>query len=89
MLLYGLIATIMNGRVPKDAATIENVTFNANQNARDLGVLFNIFGRFADACKELLQYIFVQYLKLLESESYNNWRGRQFSNLLVICRETS
>ena len=33
------------GQVPKDLATIENVTFNANQNARGLGVLFNIFGR--------------------------------------------
>ena len=63
MLLYGLIGTSMNGRVPKDLATIENVTFNTYQNARDLGVLFNIFGRFVDACKELLQYIFVQYLE--------------------------
>ena len=33
------------GRVPKDLATIENVIFNANQNARGLGVLFNISGR--------------------------------------------
>ena len=33
------------GRVPKDLATIENVIFNVNQNARGLGVLFNISGR--------------------------------------------
>ena len=32
-------------RVPKDLASIENVTFNANQNACGLGVLFNIPGR--------------------------------------------
>ena len=46
MLLYALVATKKGwGRVPKDLATIENVTFNANQNARGLGVLFNISDR--------------------------------------------
>ena len=33
------------GRVPKDLVTIVNVTFDANQNARGLRVLFNISGR--------------------------------------------
>ena len=45
MLLYALVATKKGWeRVPKDLAAIENVTFNANQNARGLGVLFNISG---------------------------------------------
>ena len=33
------------GRVQKDLATIENVIFNANQNARRQEVLFNVSGR--------------------------------------------
>ena len=46
MVLYVLVATKKGwGRVPKDLATIENVIFNANQNARGHGVLFNISGR--------------------------------------------
>ena len=46
MLLYALVATKKDcGQVPKDLATIENVTFNANLNARGLGVYFNISGR--------------------------------------------
>ena len=45
MLLYTLAATKKGqGKVPKDLATIENVTINANQNARGLGALFNISG---------------------------------------------
>ena len=47
------------GRVPKDLATIENVIFNANQNARGLGVLFNISGA-VGACEKLRDF-FVQY----------------------------
>ena len=46
MLLYALVATKKGWvGVPKDLATIGNVIFNANQNARGLGVLFNISGR--------------------------------------------
>ena len=54
MLLYALVATKKakggrrgggGGGVPEDLATIENIIFNANQNARGLGVLFNISGR--------------------------------------------
>ena len=46
MLLYAFVTTKKSwGQVPKDLATIENVIFNANQNARGLGVLFNISGR--------------------------------------------
>ena len=46
MLLYALVATKKGWeQVPKDLAAIKNVTFNANQNARGLEVLFNIPGR--------------------------------------------
>ena len=46
MQLYDLVTTKKGWeQVPKDLATIENVTFNANQDARGLGVLFNISGR--------------------------------------------
>ena len=46
MPLYALVATKKGEeRVPKDLATIENVTFNVNQNACGVGVLFNIPGR--------------------------------------------
>ena len=50
------------GRVPKDLAPIENVTFNANQNARGLGVLSTSLEGVVDACKKLCDF-FVQYLK--------------------------
>ena len=43
MLLYALFATKKRwGPEPKNLAAIGNVTFNANQNVRGLGVLFNI-----------------------------------------------
>ena len=46
MLLYALVAAKEGwGRVPIDLAITENVTFNASQNARGWGVLFNISGR--------------------------------------------
>ena len=69
MLLYALVATKKGwGRVPKDLATIENVIFNANQNAHGLGVLFNISGRSWGVGRswvgvEKLRDFFVQYLK--------------------------
>ena len=44
MLLYNLITTKNQEQVPKDLATTENVTFNANQNAHGQEVLFNISG---------------------------------------------
>ena len=76
------------GRVPKDQATIENVTFNANQSARGLGVLFNISGR-SCGCVWKLRDFFVQYLKFWASESNKNWQGRHLYNILFISCETS
>ena len=64
MLLYALVTTKKGQeRVLKDLTTIENVTFNANQNACSLGVLFNFpLEGVVGACEKLRDF-FVQYLK--------------------------